>query len=123
MAPPAAASAARVHGQPQAGGHLSVTFLGEDAGSAWGPWGEPTIDAAAVALPCYTRALSEEPTIAGWMRVRVPARYQGGYRASSFLDGSALPRPLVDCVVAALRTLEAPEGLDGPARVAYVTLY
>lgn len=110
-------------GSPHAGGHLSVTFLGDDAGSAWGPWGEPTTDAAAVALPCYTRALSQEPGIAGWMRVRVPSRYQGGYRASSFLDGSALPRPLVDCVVAALRTLEAPEGLEGPARVAYVTLY
>jgi hypothetical protein len=97
--------------------------MSEEGGAAWGPWGEPTRDAAAVSLPCYTRALEEHPSLVGWIRVRVPAYYQGGYKGSSFVESSALPRPLVDCVVTSLRTLEAPEGMDGPARVAYVTLY
>jgi hypothetical protein len=101
-------------------GEVTATFFGAD-GTSWGPWGEPTSDTANAVTPCYGQALGQSASLKGWLRVRIPGRAEGGYGAATLLDSSPLPGPLVSCVLAGLRGLQAPEGLDGPPRVAYLT--
>lgn len=107
-------------GLPSAG-EVTATFFGAD-GTSWGPWGEPTSDTANAVTHCYRQALGHAPSLKGWLRVRIPGRAEGGYGAATLLDSSPLPGPLVSCVLAVLRGLQAPEGLEGPPRVAYLTL-
>ena len=97
-----------------------MSFFGRDGGGLWGPWGEPATDAAAAIRPCYVDILRSEPALVGWIRVEVPSF--PGYPAARLVDSSELPAVLVDCVVATVRGLQAPPGLDAPPRVAYVSL-
>lgn len=129
MAPPIAVSVAPAvdAGVPpitapsgvRARGELSVSFLSETGGYSGS---SATPDPTDTVRPCYARALRDDPSLVGWIRVRVAGAQGPASFEAELLDSSDLPASLTSCVVAAIRTLRANHGEWVPPRIAYVSL-
>jgi hypothetical protein len=84
---------------------------------AWAPKGDP----AALAKPCYERALEADPDLAGtvWIEIRIGS---SGTRAS-LRDTTPMPLALASCIEAAMRMLRAPDGIsEFPVAFVYLSL-
>jgi hypothetical protein len=98
-----------------------VTASLHDGAGAWAKTYDLGASPAALATPCFERALEVDRDLAGWLWIE--ARVGPDRATTRIVDSSPLPASLTSCIADAFRVLRAPDGIfDVMPFLVYVSL-